>query len=177
VREPAGWLLLLISVPLGLVLSLALAAGWFYLAIRNGVAFGSWGGRSILETALLAVLISIPLHEFFHACGYPGGPLGKRVQYGVTHFFVAFWVAYDGNMSLPRRICSKLVPLLPLTIAPLLLPFFMGTAPQWLLAVAFLNLAGSAADLLTALTLVAQTPREAIVRDKGTATWWIVSAR
>lgn len=173
VKEPAAWLLLTMSVLLGMVLALALAAGWYCFAVRNAVSLGSWSGQSTLATVLLAVLVSVPLHEFLHACSYPGGPFGERVQYGATRFFFAFWVTFDGEMPLPQRICSKFVPLLPLTVVPLLLPFLLGSAPQWLLAVAFINFAGSAADLITALTLMAQAPWEARVRDKGTATWWV----
>ncbi len=166
VRVPSVWTL----QPLALVAGAAMASalGWVWVSSAQS---GLLTLGSTERPPVIVVLVALmPLHEFVHACAYPGGPLGRRVAWGCH--WPGCWTAYDRDLTRERRVFTKLLPLIVLSLIPFVATFATRSVPLWLVWLVLGNILIASADLLLAAVLVWQIPREGVVRDSCDGTWW-----
>ncbi|WP_201315135.1 DUF3267 domain-containing protein [Dyella sp. EPa41] len=144
----------------GLILSLALFAGWRTLW-DNSVIFGTFDQPPEIFIPLLISIIF--LHEIVHVMTHPKFGLSSQSIIGILPKSFMAYSAYLGEQSRNRIIVSALAPFVALTIIPFLLSslFSRETAP-YLAGLSILNGMGSAGDLIILHRILRHTPGNAI---------------
>ena len=175
-REPSFGVLMLIASLVGVLVVFAMVRAWGALARLHETTEIALVTLSpvtlLLSLGALGALIAV--HEILHALALPG--LGRTPA-----TIVGFWpekitpyVTYEGELSRHRFIGVGLTPFVALSAMPLLMGVIVWM-PAWVIILSTINGFASSADLINAVLLLVQTPRSAIVRNKGLETWWWVS--
>lgn len=173
-REPSFGLLVLVAIPLSIVLTVGTMWAWGIVMEARGLDT-EFGGVVTLTTVLAIMAGGVALllaHELLHAIALPGGVLSPATTLGLWPKALTPYVHYDGEMSRNRHLLVGLTPFLSLSIAPIVVGLLLAWAPPWVVAVGAFNAFGSSADVIGAALVAAQAPRAAVVRDRGTETWW-----
>src|SRR6185436_13516544 len=85
---------------------------------------------------------------------------------------LGFYADYDGEMSRNRLVACLLMPLLILSIIPLLVSAVTQVSPGWVAFVSALNALAACVDMLLAGSILIQIPATAIVRFKSWRIFW-----
>jgi len=166
VRVPSGWPLQAFALVVGLAMALTLGWVWAGFARTGFLTLGSTE-RPLVVVVLVALM---PIHEFVHACAYPGGPFGRSVHWGCH--WPGCWTAYDGDLTRERRVLAKLFPVIVLSVIPFAATFATRSVSLWMACLVLGNIIIASADLILATALVWQIPRKAVVRDSCDGTFW-----
>jgi len=166
VRVPSGWALQALALVAGAATVLALGWVWVRFIQSGFLSIGSTE-RAPVVVVLVALM---PIHEFVHACAYPGGPLGRRVAWGCH--WPGCWTAFDGDLTRERRVLAKLLPVIVLSLIPFAATFAMRSVPIWLVWLVLGNILIASVDLIFAAALVWQIPSKGVVRNSCDGTWW-----
>lgn len=127
---------------------------------------------------VLLFVIIIPIHELIHGFFLPKSLLSNSVYFGFHLKTLAFYVHYEGSMTRNRFLLVLTAPLIVLSIIPMILIILIGLNHN-IIAIAakltLLNTLLSSIDILGALKIIKQVPKNADVRNKGFKTYWTKS--
>lgn len=176
-REPSpGWLNL-VAAPLGLLALAALALAW-----GRGPSWSVSGGPSVFGKLAPLVWMALAfgvifvgtfiVHECLHALACPGFGLTERTIIGVWPSRLLFYAGHLGALSRNRWLLVYLLPLIVLSVLPLVAWHVCGLYSGLLHFVSLLNGLASGGDTLAVLLLLRQVPRHAQMRNKGWHSWW-----
>ena len=156
----------LLALPLGVVAAVTVAALWFRVTPLQDIT-----PAMPLPAYLLLIAGFVVVHELIHALVHPMAGLSPRTIMG---FWAAlgFYAHYDGEMSRNRLVACLLMPLLLLSIVPLLVSAITQVAPGWVAFVSALNALAACVDMLLAGSILLQIPATAIVRFKSWRIFW-----
>jgi hypothetical protein len=126
--------------------------------------------------SLPAFLVSfagiVVVHELIHAAVHPRS--GRS-----THSIMGFWPSggmiyahYDGEMTRNRFVAILLMPLVVISLVPLLVAAVAQVPCGWAAFISAFNTFLSCADLLLAGLVLFQIPATAIVRQRSWKTYW-----
>ncbi|HEY3267825.1 MAG TPA: DUF3267 domain-containing protein, partial [Armatimonadota bacterium] len=124
-----------------------------------------------LPAYLLAFAGLVVVHELIHALVHP---MAGRSPHSVLVFWPrhGFYAHYDGEMSRNRLVAILLMPLLILSIVPLLVSAVTQVSSGWIALVSAFNALCSCADMLLAGLVLSQIPATAIVRFRSWRVLW-----
>jgi hypothetical protein len=132
--------------------------------------------RDIASAVSLPVLLFsfagiVVVHELIHALVHP---MAGRSPHSILGFWpsVGFYANYDGEMSRNRLVTIMLMPLLIISIVPLLVSAVTQVASGWVAFVSAFNAFLSCADMLDAGLVLFQIPANRIVRFHGWRIYW-----
>jgi hypothetical protein len=130
-----------------------------------------------LWTALLILVIAIPVHELIHALATPGWGLTDRTVIGFQGGKGLFlpYMTYAGSLPLWRMLLIGLAPTLLLSILPLVLISLLTPSSAWsadLGFLAFFNMAISGGDLVNLYWISTHVPLWATVQADGWGLLW-----
>lgn len=141
-------------------LKAALGVGSFLLvALSIWIAAGVRGQMTSWELfvkALIAIAISLLLHELLHLAAHPGFGVTptSKIGFGMVGRKPAIWVGYAGRVSRGRAILILVLPFLVLGFIPSLVALLIDDgAGSWLAAIGAANVLASHNDLKTALAI------------------------
>jgi hypothetical protein len=162
-REPTPWVMQLLSLPLGLGLSLALGVLWFTLT-----PLGRAPAPSLAELfgALLAI---VPAHESLHLLMHP------RTGDSIVGFWpsrLLFYTHYHNQLPCRRYLAVLIMPLVGLSLLTLVVCALTATASAFLAMAAVANALLASGDLFAVGSLLAQVPLDAQLRNKGWRVYW-----
>jgi len=165
-QAPAPWKENLLALPIGVVAAAVLAALWFLLTPLRDIT-----PAMSLPAFLLLLAGLVIVHELIHALVHPMAGLSPRSTLG---FWAAlgFYAHYDGEMSRSRLVTCLLMPLLVLSIVPLVVSAVTQVSSGWVAFVSAFNAFCASVDLLLAGSLLVQVPAAAIVRFKSWRIFW-----
>lgn len=128
-------------------------------------------------TAILILVITLPLHELVHAVTTPTWGLSDRTVIGLQRSkgLIMPYMYYDGSQPLWHMLLSGLAPLMLLTVLPVILILFapLKAAPRADLSfLAFFNVAISGGDLVNFLWIGTHLPLHATVKGVGWGLLW-----
>ena len=175
-KEPSFGLLLLLAFPTSALTAAGVLFVWVLLVRVRGlygpvqVVIAPW----TLLGAFAALVALVVAHELAHAVVLPRGGLTSATTLGFWPQTVTPYVSYQGELSRNRFLLVGLMPLLLWSAAPLVIGLLFAWIPLWMVLLSTVNALVSSADLIGAVLLLSQTPRSAVVRNKGLATWWRV---
>lgn len=171
-KEPSPWILTSIATPIGFLAAWLIVMGW---GARN---FELEVGSSFLVWIISAVVIGLPalitIHELLHAFGYP--------KFGLTPATIIFiWpskllviaVTLDA-LHRNRLLMVYMLPLLAISILPLILFRSSGVHSVPLMFASTFNGLIAGGDIISFFLILSQVPHNAMVRNQGPATWWKV---
>jgi hypothetical protein len=171
-REPSASVMLAFALPLSVLLAIAFGSAWLVMLhppIPDSLSLELSLGPLLLAVAGLALLMLA--HEGLHSLALLGAGAGSTViGFWPSHF--VFYVHRFGEVSRARSVLVGLAPLLVLSVVPFAVaPFVPGIGP-WLAIISVVNAAGASADLIGLTLVLLGTPRGAVLRNQGYATWW-----
>jgi hypothetical protein len=167
-REPTPWVMQLFALPVGIALGAAVLGIWLWGTPIDAASFEApWA-------CLLALLALVPAHELIHFAMHPrkGGPESSVLGFWPSR--VLFYAHYFGELSRTRFIAILLMPLLVLTVLPLIVCCILGKASTILIVVSTINALAACGDVFGVLVLLFQVPARAVVRNQGWRTYWKV---
>jgi hypothetical protein len=165
-QPPAPWLENLLAVPLGVVAAGTMAALWFLVTPLRSITPAM---SPLIFLLLFAGLVVV--HELIHALVHPMAGLSPRSTLGFWPA-LGFYAAYEGEMSRNRLVTCLLMPLLIISIVPLLVSAATQVAAGWVAFVSAFNALCACADILLAGSVLIQIPATAIVRFKSWRIYW-----
>ena len=113
-QPPAPWIENLLALPIGVVAAVTVAALWFFVTPLRDIT-----PKMSLLTFLLLFAGLVVVHEGIHALVHPMAGLSPRTTLGFWPS-LGFYAGYDGEMSRNRLVACLLMPLLVISIFPLL---------------------------------------------------------
>jgi hypothetical protein len=175
-REPPPWLMMWLSLPLGVLAAVPVAWAWFALGgVQPGVSFQTRSpqqGIAAIAVALTAVLALIVIHELLHAAAMPDFGLSRRTIIGVWPSHGLFYAHHEGELTKDRFLVVFLTPLMVISVLVPATCILAGWKPPWLALLTILNALFACGDRFGALLIFFQVPRGAICRNQGWMTWW-----
>lgn len=140
---------------------------WFFLTpLRDVTPATSW------RAYLLSFPCIVVVHELVHALVHPKA---GRSEHSILGFWPAggfFYANYDGELSRNRFLAILLMPLLVISIVPLLVSAVTQVSSGWVAFVSTFHAFLAGADLLPAGLVLSQIPAAGIVRQKSWRTYW-----
>lgn len=115
-------------------------------------------------------IILIVLHEFIHASIIPNIIKSQNVYWGITIF--GGFVATTEKISKIRFIFISLAPFILLSI---ILPIILGAfnlLNNFIVLLIFINAMGSSVDLLNAILIMVQVPKDSYIINNGFETYF-----
>ena len=165
-QAPSPWMENLLALPIGVVAAVIVAALWFLLTpLRDIMPAMSLPAFLLLFAGLVVV------HEGIHALVHPMAGLSPRSILGFWAS-LGFYAHYDGEMSRNRLVVILLMPLLTISIAPLLVSAVMQVSCGWVAFFSVFNFLCGCGDMLLAGLVFFQIPATAIVRFKSWRIFW-----
>ncbi len=165
-QAPAPWKENLLALPIGVVAAAVVAVLWFLLTPLRDIT-----PAMSLPTFLLVFAGLVVVHELIHALVHPMAGLSPRSILGFWAS-LGFYAHYDGEMSRSRLVACLLMPLLVLSIVPLVVSAVIRVSSGWVAFVSAFNAFCASVDLLLAGSLLFQVPAAAIVRFKSWRIFW-----
>ena len=165
-RQPSPWLEKLLLLPIGVVAAVVVAALWFLVTPLRDIT---------PAMSLLAFLLSfagmVVVHELIHALVHP---MAGRSPHSILGFgpSVGFYAHYDGELSRNRLVAILLMPLLIISIVPLLVSAVTQVSSGWAAFVSAFNAFCACADMLEAGLVLFQIPATGIVRYRSLRIYW-----
>jgi hypothetical protein len=164
-QAPSPWLENLLALPIGVVAAAVVGALWFLVTPLRDIT-----PAMSLPTFLLLFAGLVVVHELIHALVHPmAGPSPNSI---LGFWASGFYAHYDGEMSRSRLVACLLMPLLVLSIVPLLVSAVTQVSSGWVAFVSAFNAFCACVDLLLAGSLLFQVPAAAIVRFKSWRIFW-----
>lgn len=160
----------------GVVLAAAISALWHL----SGITFADQlDAARVYKTQLFVFIFGLLalffFHEAIHTLLHPGFGARNNTVVGVSAKPLIIYAAYIGVLSRNRYITILLAPFLILSLVPALLGLVAGRVnlpDHFLAALSVFNAAASGGDILGALLLLSQVPRNGPVKNSGWQTYW-----
>ena len=165
-QAPAPWIENLLALPIGVVAAAIVVVLWFVLTPLRDIT-----PAMSLPAYLLLFAGFVVIHEGIHALVHPMAGLSPRSILGFWAS-LGFYAHYDGEMSRNRLVAILLMPLLIISIAPLLVSAVTQIASGWVAFVSAFNALCACTDMLLAGSILFQIPATAIVRFKSWRIFW-----
>jgi hypothetical protein len=160
------------------VAALVVAVSWLLMTpLRNAVPTLPIALETVLETLPISfILLSFPaivvVHELVHAAVHP---MSGRSAHSILGFWpsrVLFYTHYDGELTRNRFVATCLMPLVVISLVPLVVAIAVQSAPGWVAFVSVFNALLACGDMLGAGMVLFQMPATAILRNQGWRTYW-----
>ncbi len=122
---------------------------------------------------LFATLVGIVfVHELLHMTVHPRAGWWAHSILGFWPTRLIFYAHFDGTITRNRFLAILLMPLLIMSILPLVVAVITQFASGWAVFISITNSLFAAVDILGAVMIVFQVPATAIVRNQGWQTYF-----
>ena len=160
-QAPAPGIENLLALPIGVVAAVTVAALWYLVTPLRDIT-----PAMSLPAFLLSFAGLVVVHELIHALVHP---MAGRSPRSILGFWssLGFYAHYDGEMSRNRLVAILLMPLLIISIVPLLVSAIAQVSSGWVAFVCALNALCACVDMLLAGLVLFQIRATAIVRFKS----------
>ena len=165
-RAPPPWLGGLLSLPIGVVAAVVVVMLWLLVMPLRDIA-----SAVSLPVLLFSFAGIIVVHELIHALVHPMAGRSPRSILGYWAL-LGFYAHYDGEMSRNRLVACLLMPLLIISIVPLLVSAVTQVSSSWVAFVSAFNALCACVDILLAGSVLLQIPATAMVRFKTWRIYW-----
>jgi hypothetical protein len=125
-REPTPWVMQLLAFPIGIAAAAVVALLWFKITPLEGVT-----ATLSLPAFLLSFAGIVVVHELVHASVHP---MAGRSPYSILGFWpsrVLFYAAYTGELTRNRFVAILLMPLVAISLVPLLVAAAAQATSGW----------------------------------------------
>lgn len=156
-----------LSTCIGLILGACAAALCYYVDSKSLPL----GLPSSLE--VLCVMIALIIgHETLHLAGFPRLGFDKNTVIGIWPEMASPYVQYISPMRRNRFIFATLLPLLTLSLVPVILLSVGSKGTEYLNWIAVLNCIGAGSDIFIAYSVLRVVPKNALVLESDSKLYW-----
>lgn len=166
-REPSPWLAQFLALPIGVIVASLVAFLWFFITPLRAVT-----PTASIASFLITFVGIVVVHELIHAAVHPRAGRSPHSILGFWPSRVVFYAHYDGELSRNRFVAVLLMPLLVISIVPLLIAAATQMTSGWAAFVSAFNALLACVDILGAGMVLFQIPANATVRNQGWRTYW-----
>ena len=165
-RQPSPWLEKLLLIPIGVVAAVVVAELWFLVTPLRDIT-----SAVSLPAFVLSFAGMVVVHELIHALVHP---MAGRSPHSILGFgpSVGFYAHYNGELSRNRLVAILLMPILIISIVPLLVSAITQVSSGWAAIVSAFNAFCACADMLEAGLVLFQIPATGIVRYRSLRIYW-----
>lgn len=156
-----------LSLPIGVAAAVTMATLWFLVTPLRAVK----PAISSLPVFLLLLAGLVVVHEPIHVLVHPMAGFSPRSTLGFWSA-LGFYAHYDGELSRNRLVASILMPLVIISIVPLLVSAVTQVASGWVAFISAFNAFCSSVDIMLAGSVLLRIPATAIVRFKSWRIYW-----
>lgn len=154
------------ALPLGIAACAAVVTLWIYLTPVTKTPVAS------LPLLLATMLAIFPVHELIHAFVHPQMGLSRDSILGIWLSRQLFYAHYMGELSRNRFIAILVMPLLLISVVPLVVSALIVHASVTVAFLSSFNVLASGGDIFAICILLLQVPSAATVRNSGWKTYW-----
>lgn len=166
-REPSPWLEKVVALPIGVAAAAIVVVLWFLVTpVRDMRPAMSVSGFLLLLAGIVVV------HELIHALVHPKAGRSRQSVLGFWPAGCFFYANYDGELSRSRYLVILLMPLLVISIVPLVVSAVTQVSYGWVAFVSVFHAFLAGGDLLPAGLVLFQVPASGTVRQKSWRTYW-----
>jgi hypothetical protein len=159
-------IMLLLAIPAGGIAFLLV--GWLWLHVTPMMEHITFH-----PIMLFAIMFAIfPIHEFLHAIAHPDFGMSRKTIVGAWPSHLLFYAHYDGPRSRERLLVGVAMPLLLMTLLPLIIGVVFCHPSTEVAFFSSLNALGVGVDILLMVILFWQVPPRANVFNQGWRTYW-----
>jgi hypothetical protein len=165
IREPTPLMMQFIAIPVALIIG-GLLLGLVALVFPNKefIAPG-W-------LTLFFLVTFIPIHELLHAVCFPGSLWSDKVVIGIWTRRLLFYAHYEGVMSRNQLLLTFAMPFIVLSLLPTsIIGLFQWPSIDLVLLI-LLNGISASGDVIGLILILAQIPKNAVVRNQGWRSYW-----
>lgn len=176
-REPGPLMLQVCAAPIAIALLMVFLRAWQHVGIEGAFATKPDDSPIVGVLMLLSLPAIVVVHELLHAFTYPQDGASDDIVIGVWPSRMLFYAHYQGELSRNRFLLVFLMPILVLSVAPLILAAVFPFPPLLNAALAWcstLNAAFACGDVFGAGLIAVQVPACATLRNRGYRTYWKV---
>lgn len=166
-REPTMWVMQCLGLPVGIAAAAGVAVLWITTTPLSEAAWKFSAPASLFSFAGIVVV-----HELIHAATHP---LRGRSPHSILGFWpkqLAFYAAYNGELTRNRFIAILLMPLVVISFVPLLVAAALQMTSPWIAFVSAFNALIACGDIIGAGIIWWQVPATATLRNLGIRTYW-----
>jgi hypothetical protein len=169
--EPEPERLVRLAARYGFVAAALLALGWAKL---TPLGFEHLGMPSPGTWALMlpAFALLVLVHELLHAVVHPGLGWSRDTVIGWWPQHGLFYAHYHGELGRNRFVILGLLPLLVISVVPLLAAAWFDIASPWAAGISVLNGLLACGDMFAAAMILRQVPPGGIIRNQGWRSYW-----
>jgi hypothetical protein len=177
-KEPSPWVLNLVATPIGILAAVLVGAGWgeLNLHISGSASDSVFGAFAPLVYLVVLAGIGFPtliaVHELIHAVCYPRFGFSPSTMIAVWPSKMLFLAIHFDALRRNRLLLVYAMPLLVISILPLVVCRSLGATPAILVLPSTVNALCAGGDIFCFFLILSQVPRQAIVRNQGWSTWW-----
>lgn len=169
-NEPNLWAMQLIATPIGLAAAGGITWLWFTLTPLH--SFNVEPSAGTVFWLLFSIVLTILIHELIHAAAHPKiDPNGISII-GFWPAKVVFYAAYLGPVPRNRFLLTLLLPLMVISIFPLIVAALFQIESQWGAFISIVNTALAAGDIFGVMLVSWQVPRTAIICNQKSRTFF-----
>ncbi len=163
--EPDADFAQLLTFPLAFVVGTAILVLWLVLAPFAPVSPG-------FVQILCVFAVLVPLHELTHAATFPQRARAGHSTLAFSPLRLKLCAEYDGTLSRTRLVTSLVMPLLVISLLPVLVAALLGRGSTSIALLSLINALVSSDDLLVAILVLAQVPPRALIHMSGGHITW-----
>jgi len=167
-REPTPWVMQLVALPIAIAVALIVALLWSQMMLMRQI-------EAILSIPFILFSFAgiVVIHELIHALVHPMAGRSPHSILGIWPSRVLFYAHYDGELRRNRFVGILLMPLVIISLVPLILAALKLIPASGSLAyISILNASVACGDVLGAGITLFQVPTDAIVRNQSWRTYW-----
>ena len=161
----------LIALPVAAVNFVMFSWLWRFCKLNVKAAVLTLGWQ-LMIMGVLIFLVLIAVHEFVHMLAHPQAGRSELSVLGCYPRYLLFYAHYHGELSRERFLAVFLMPLLILSVLPLIVAAVFPGCPEWVSWISIVNATMACGDVIGALIIMVQVPGQAQIRNLGWKTYW-----
>lgn len=118
----------------------------------------------------LLFLVLVPIHEMLHVVTFPDKISSPDIVIG--SYRGAIYAAYLREMKKERFLLGLILPIIILTVVPILMLLILNVNYPLLSKIALMNMVLSSMDIISFAGVLRKIPANAKVRNKGERSYW-----
>ena len=173
--EPGPLLMQVLATPVALVLGVTFLFLWQTLVPLAPLSMAEGFKTLFAILIILSFPVLICAHEVLHTLPHPGWGLHQETIIGAWPKTMLFYAHYDGALQRNTYLLVFAMPLLVISVLPLILGL-LGLLPPTLASIAawfsIWNALFACGDVLGFFLILIQVPAGAIIQNKGWRSYW-----
>lgn len=167
IKELSNYIRYICIIPLGILISFGL-----YVILYNNSTVQVDYDLYLIMYYIIAIIISIPLHEIIHSVFFPDFLFSDDIYFGYIAKNMTFYTHTNSAVKKNRMLIVILAPLIILSIIPAFFFIYFKLNSLFLFVFIIINAVLASNDIISFFVYLFKIPKGSLVRNKGKFTYW-----